>query len=167
MSFPGSSVGKESTCRRPGSIPGLGRSPGEGNSNSLQYSCLENSMDRGAWWRKWEFQDLNSRGGRLALTRRMRTTDFPSTEKVEHGVPAEIWKGGRLAFLRMCLDGKTPTLPVRTHFPILLPLQHLSVPFVYRSIIQLDLNIILNFLKSLLLIHSTGSKAQKCLKITS
>ena len=34
----------------PGSIPGSGRSPGEGNGNSLQYSCLENSMDGGAWW---------------------------------------------------------------------------------------------------------------------
>ena len=33
-----------------GSIPGSGRSPGEGNSNRLQYSCLENPMDRGAWW---------------------------------------------------------------------------------------------------------------------
>ena len=33
-----------------GSIPGLGRSPGEGNGNSFQYSCLENSMDGGAWW---------------------------------------------------------------------------------------------------------------------
>ena len=33
-----------------GSIPGLGRSPGEGNGNPLQYFCLENSMDRGAWW---------------------------------------------------------------------------------------------------------------------
>ena len=32
------------------SVPGLGRSPGEGNGNSLQYSCLENPMDRGAWW---------------------------------------------------------------------------------------------------------------------
>ena len=31
-------------------IPGLGRSPGEGNDNPLQYSCLENPMDRGAWW---------------------------------------------------------------------------------------------------------------------
>ena len=31
-------------------IPGLGRSPGEGNGNPLQYSCLDNSMDRGAWW---------------------------------------------------------------------------------------------------------------------
>ena len=34
----------------PGSIPGLGRSPGEGNGNPFQYSCLENSMDGGAWW---------------------------------------------------------------------------------------------------------------------
>ena len=33
-----------------GLIPGLGRSPGVGNGNPLQYSCLENSMDRGAWW---------------------------------------------------------------------------------------------------------------------
>ena len=33
-----------------GSIPGLGRSPGIGNGNSLHYSCLENPMDRGAWW---------------------------------------------------------------------------------------------------------------------
>ena len=32
------------------SVPGLGRSPGEGNGNSLKYSCLENPMDRGAWW---------------------------------------------------------------------------------------------------------------------
>ena len=50
--FPGSSVGKESTYNAgdPGSIPGSGRCPGEGNGNPLQYSCLENSMDRGAWW---------------------------------------------------------------------------------------------------------------------
>ena len=33
-----------------GSVPGLGRSPGEGNGYPFQYSCLENSMDRGAWW---------------------------------------------------------------------------------------------------------------------
>ena len=46
-----SSVGKESTCNAgdPGSIPELGRSLGEGNGNTLQYSCLENPMDRGAW----------------------------------------------------------------------------------------------------------------------
>ena len=49
--FPHSSVGKESACNAgdPGSIPGSGRSPGEGNGNPLQYSCLENPMDRGAW----------------------------------------------------------------------------------------------------------------------
>ena len=46
------SVGKESACSagNPGSIPGLGRSPGEGNGNPLEYPCLENLMDRGAWW---------------------------------------------------------------------------------------------------------------------
>ena len=46
------SDGKESACNAgdPGSIPGLRQSPGEENGNPLQYSCLENSMDRGAWW---------------------------------------------------------------------------------------------------------------------
>jgi len=49
--FPSGSVGKESTCNAgdPVLISGLGRSPGEGNLNPLQYSCLENAMDRGAW----------------------------------------------------------------------------------------------------------------------
>ena len=49
--FPGGSYGKASACSAgdPGSIPGWGRSPGEGNGNTLQYSCLENSMDGGAW----------------------------------------------------------------------------------------------------------------------
>ena len=37
-------------AREASSIPGLGRSPGKGNDNPLQYSCLENSMDRGTWW---------------------------------------------------------------------------------------------------------------------
>ena len=50
--FPGGSEVKVSAWNAgdPGSIPGLGRSPGEGNGNPLQYSCLENSMDGGAWW---------------------------------------------------------------------------------------------------------------------
>ena len=50
--FPGSSDGKESACSAGdlGSIPGLGRSPGEGNGNPLQYLRLKNPMDRGAWW---------------------------------------------------------------------------------------------------------------------
>ena len=51
MGFPRSSVGKESACKAedPGSSPVSGKSPGEGNGNPLQYSCLENPMDRGAW----------------------------------------------------------------------------------------------------------------------
>ena len=46
------SDGKESACNAedPGSMPGLERSSGEGNGYPLQYSCLENSMDRGTWW---------------------------------------------------------------------------------------------------------------------
>ena len=50
--FPGGSDGKAS-ARNAGDLgltPGSGRSPGEGNGNPLQYSCLENSMDGGAWW---------------------------------------------------------------------------------------------------------------------
>ena len=48
----GASDSKESACNAgdPGSIPDSGKSPGEGNGNSLQYSCLEDPMDRGAWW---------------------------------------------------------------------------------------------------------------------
>ena len=51
MGFPGGSDGKASACiaEDPGSILGWGGSPGEGNGNPLQYSCLENSMDRGVW----------------------------------------------------------------------------------------------------------------------
>ena len=54
MGCPGGTSGKEPTCqsrrhKTHGSIPGLGRSRGGGHSNSLQYSCLENPMDRGAW----------------------------------------------------------------------------------------------------------------------
>ena len=52
MGFPGGSDVKASACNVGdlGSIPGLGRSPGEGNGNPLQYSCLVNPMDGGAWW---------------------------------------------------------------------------------------------------------------------
>ena len=50
--FPGGAEVKAFACNVGdlGSIPGLGRSPGEGNGNPLQYSCLENPMDGGAWW---------------------------------------------------------------------------------------------------------------------
>ena len=52
MGYLGGSDSKESACsaRDPRSIPGSGRSPGEENGTPLQYSCLENPMDRGAWW---------------------------------------------------------------------------------------------------------------------
>ena len=51
VGFPGGSDGKASVYNAgdSGSSPGLGRSPGEGNGNPLQYYCLENPMDRGAW----------------------------------------------------------------------------------------------------------------------
>ena len=52
MGFPGGSEVKASACNAGdlSLIPGSGRSPGEGNGNPLQYSCLESPMDRGAWW---------------------------------------------------------------------------------------------------------------------
>ena len=55
MGFPGGTSGEEPTCqcrkqKGSSSIPGSGRFPGEGNGNPLQYSCLENPMDREAWW---------------------------------------------------------------------------------------------------------------------
>ena len=52
LGFPGGSEVKASASNTGdlGSIPGLGRSPGEGNGTPLQYSCLENPMDGGAWW---------------------------------------------------------------------------------------------------------------------
>ena len=66
MGFPGGAVVKNPPAnakgaRDTGSIPGLGRSPGGGNGNPLQYSCLENSMDRGAWrgYSPWGHKELD------------------------------------------------------------------------------------------------------------
>jgi len=52
MGFPSGSIGKEFTCNAGdmGLIPGSERSPGGGNDNPVQYFCLGNPMDRGAWW---------------------------------------------------------------------------------------------------------------------
>ena len=80
VGFPGGSDGKVSACNAgdPGSIPGGGRSPGEGNGTPLQYSCLENPMDGGAWkaavhgvaqsrtWLKWPSSSSSS------MTQRMK-----------------------------------------------------------------------------------------------
>ena len=65
LSVPGGSVGKESVSNVGdlGLIPGLGISPGEGNDNPLQYSCLENSLDRGDWWATvYELAELDTTG---------------------------------------------------------------------------------------------------------
>ena len=61
-SLPGGSDGKESACnaRDWSSIPGVGRSPGEGTGNPLQYSCLEKSMDRGAWRSPWDCKESDT-----------------------------------------------------------------------------------------------------------
>ena len=86
--FPGGSVVKNLSANtgQAGLIPGLGRSPGEGNGNPLQDSCLENSMDRGAWrarvhrvTKNWTHRDCNrdkdffllETGKRLALNDRL------------------------------------------------------------------------------------------------
>ena len=81
--FSGGSGGKESACNAGDwdSIPGLGRSPGEGNGNPLQYFCLENSMDRGTWWatdqgvakRRTRLSDYHLHFSRLYLRRTIGT----------------------------------------------------------------------------------------------
>ena len=83
MGFPDGSDGKESTCnaRDPGLIPGLGRSPGEGNVNPLLSSSLENSMDRGslAGYSPWGCKDLDTterlthRGSNVLCARKKRS----------------------------------------------------------------------------------------------
>ena len=64
LGFPGVSDGKESAYNAEdlGLIPGWGRFPGRGNGYTLQYSCLENSMDREAWWAysPWGLKDLDT-----------------------------------------------------------------------------------------------------------
>ena len=92
--FSGGSVSKGSTCNAGdlSSIPGLGRSPGEGNGYPLQYSCLENSMERGAWWgySPWPVRDTQSMG-----SQRLDTTEWLSTHR---HLPARSWLQGKCVF---------------------------------------------------------------------
>ena len=60
-----------------GSIPGFGRSPGGGNGNPLQYSCLENPMDRGIWWATQMTQFMGCKG--LDMTERLTLSSSLST----------------------------------------------------------------------------------------
>ena len=64
VGFPGGSAVKNppANVRGVGSIPGSGRSPGEGNGSPLQYSCLGNPMDRGAWWGPWGLKSQSQLG---------------------------------------------------------------------------------------------------------
>ena len=79
LGFPGGSDGKESACNSgyPGSTPGSERSPGEGNDNALRYSCLENPMDRGAWW-------VTAHGVTTSqiMTKRLNNKNFLSPPKI-------------------------------------------------------------------------------------
>ena len=88
--FPGVSDSKESACKvgDPGSISGSGRSPGEGNGNPLQYSCLENPMDRGAWWATVHRVAESNRTEGLTFTHHwltlLRTWNEPNTVNQLH-----------------------------------------------------------------------------------
>ena len=77
MGFPGGSVVKNPPAGDTGSIPGLGRSPGEGNGSPLQYSCLGNSMDRGAWWA----QSMRSQKSWTWFSDRTTCSTFQTTEE--------------------------------------------------------------------------------------
>ena len=88
MDFPTGSVVNNPTAnsRRTVSIPGLGRSPGEGNGNPLQYSCLENSMDRGAWQapvQVWQSQTRLSDYHLLVIIKQ-HTNTHPHISKKTH-----------------------------------------------------------------------------------
>ena len=80
MGFPGGLDGKESACNEgdPSSTPGLGRSPGEGNGNPLQYSYLGNPMDRGAWW-----ATIHGVADSQTLLKRPSTHAHITTSKIE------------------------------------------------------------------------------------
>ena len=90
MGFPGGSDGKESACSEGslGSIPGSGRSPGKGNSNPLQDSCLENPGDRGAWW-------AAVYGDAQSWTRLKRLSSSSSSQYscLENPMDREAWLG--------------------------------------------------------------------------
>ena len=94
--FCGGSDGKESACNAGdlGLIPGLGRSPGEGNGNLLQYSCLENHMDRGAWQ---QFMELQRVGCDLVTKHTSTTRKTRERSKGDASCPTNLLESSPLA----------------------------------------------------------------------
>ena len=100
--FPGGSEVKASArnAGELGSIPGLGRSPGEGNGNPLQYSCLENPMDGGAWWAtvhgvaksRTQLSDFTS--GWAEACRLQPTAQKRDREELPHARGQRLWPRG-------------------------------------------------------------------------
>ena len=93
LCFPGGAELKASACNVGdlGSIPGSGRSPGEGNGNPLQYSCLENPMDGGAWWARVTGRKELDKTERLHFHNSYWISNIPSG-KLKWIVPCEARK---------------------------------------------------------------------------
>ena len=108
QAFPGGSDGKESTFNagNPGSIPGSGRSPGEGNGNPLHCSCLENSMDRETWGPQ---STGSQRVGRDWMTNTITAEAYRSRV----GWPLRIWPQAPLRTWTVA-DPSTPPAALRT-----------------------------------------------------
>ena len=102
--FPGGSDGKESAWKGWGSIPGLGRSPGEENGYPLQYSCLENSMDSLAGYSAWGCKELN-------MTERLSLSLFIFMHWKRKWQPTPLFlpaeSQGRGSLVGCCLWGRT------------------------------------------------------------
>ena len=117
-----------------GLIPGLGRSPGEGNGNPLQYSCLENPVDRGAWWatvhrvtKSWIQQSMQAQHSKITKMVLVRPpmTNLKMTVRADCTVPAcspppSAYKSSHLLFVRGSGGGKGVSLwtDVRPPLPV-------------------------------------------------
>ena len=107
-------------CGDLGLIPGSGRSPGEGNGNPLQYSCLENSMDRGAWWATVHAMGSQSRTRLSYFTNgsliNVHGEGNPHTHSLSLFYLLEHSSQGTFSLLEKCLQGpfwefRTPSTP--------------------------------------------------------